>query len=545
MVFTFMNSSHSISQVSRLNHPLLTDIIYNNVSQPPATLSYNGRALTRGTRGFIEYAQFRGFLPSSTNQSQTLHLAKKNLSPLESVVKEVTLHLTKFLGPVERASFFQTTRFFHDLKEESLKGRSDLINKLIEHVNGDLRSLHSQDRRVLQEIGASILSLDLSSIALSPEKLEEIVRIFPCIQKLVFMEFPGVWPLPDNIVETLETCLKKLKPLKSSLSLLDLDAWEISLNALRVLSEFPHLKKLHIRTKDVSNEQLGLLSNFSQLESLSLSGQVIHLPLRTETMQELGKKLKSLQTLHLHGLCVEQGALLTLSQFTNLRDLTLTSVGVRDIYGGNLLGGIHDPVFQEIGKLTKLRSLKIHADVENATDKALEYLSNLRGLEKLNFQPSWDCSKESFEKFLKSFPHLTDLSIVTNRAFCMDAGLFEFAASSCKALTPFKIIASSCKALTRLSFHYFPGVVDEFHQLAQLPNLERIEFESAQAGLKSIIFENLDQFPKLKKLVISDCQGITLEDVESARTSQKRMPEIEFTPYSSDSESETESEEED
>ena len=503
----FMQSYHSTSsQVSQLNHPRLTNLIYKNVSQPSDTLSYNGRALTRGTRGFIEYAQLR-FLPSSTNQSQTLNLANKKLSLLESVAKDVRLHLIKFLNPISRAKFFQTTRFFHDLKEASLKERSDLISKLIKHVNGDLSVLNPQDHELLQAIGPSIISLNLSNIPLTPEKLEKIIRIFPCIQELEF-----------NNCEITDVCLEELKPL-NDLSALHLKKLDLRGNALSVISEITNLKKLSIDAAIITDEGLRFLGNLSQLEFLSLSVKVIHLPIMM-TLQGFGEKLKSLQALHLNGLRFEQGALLSLSHFTNLRDLTLTSVG-----------DICDPVFQEIGKLTKLRVLKIRSEVTDSTDKALEHLSKLTGLEMLDFRPPCRCSKGSFENFLKSFPHLTDLCIVTSPTFLGDAELFE-------------VIASSCQSLKRLSFHFFHGVGEEFHQLAALPELERIEFESADARLKSIIFENLDQFPKLKKLVISDCQSITSNDVESARASQKKMPEIEFIPYSSDSESE-DSEEED
>jgi hypothetical protein len=509
------SSGSGSSQLAQLNHPILTDVVFRNASQSSTGLSYNGRTLTRGTLGFIEYAKLRGFLPSSSPQNDKLDLAEKNLSPLEKVVKAVQLQLIGHLDSHVRAQLFQTATSFHELKEASLKGRNDLISKLIQHVKGDLRTLKPQDIAVLQEIGSSITSLNLSRIALTPQMLEEIVRLFPRLQELDF-----------SYIRITDACISKLEPLKPYLTALHITKSDaaITSNGLKVISKFSLLKKLNIEAFLFTDAGIRFLGNLPKLEYLSLTTTLALL--KRATMQELGEKLKSLQALHLIGFIYESGfinesvALLNLSLFTNLRELIIDPKEVEI--------SVPDPVFAEIGKLTKLRALKIQAtrDIRIAitTDKALEYLSNLTQLEKLDIWPPFHTDKEKLENCLKSFSHLTDLQI-THCVF--DAPDFMNFYTDAEKL--FEVVANSCKALKRLCFSkYYSPHTQKFQQLTTLPELEQIEFRDAR-HLPRTIFENLDKFPKLKKLVISNCRKITLADVENARASQKKMPIIEFT----------------
>jgi hypothetical protein len=84
----------------------------------------------------------------------------------------------------------------------------------------------------------------------------------------------------------------------------------------------------------------------------------------------------------------------------------------------------------------------------------------------------------------------------------------------------------------------------DFQKLVVLSNLERIEFKSANNCPQPVIFENLDQFPKLKKLVIFDCRSITTDAVVAARASKNNMPEIEFTPSTEETVTECDSDDE-
>jgi hypothetical protein len=260
MVFMSSSSSSSgSSKLSRLNHPQLTDLIYNNASQPPCTHTYNGRALTlpRGTRGFIEFAKLRGFLPSTSKQNNQQDLVPKKLSLFENVMKNVQLHMVGFLDSQARASFFQTTSSFHNLKEASLKERSDLISKLIKHVNGDVRTLHSDDIAVLKEISWSITSLNLPNIPFTAQKLEAIERLFPYLQEIditslnlsgspvtpekledIARRFPHLQKLNLDNCRITDDCLVKLKPLRPTLSELHVRNCDITIIGTRIIAEF-------------------------------------------------------------------------------------------------------------------------------------------------------------------------------------------------------------------------------------------------------------------------------------------------------------------
>ena len=524
-----MQSSYSNStQLSQFNYPILTDR-YRNVSPSSSALSS-----LRGTRQIIEYAKLKGFLDSPAN--------KNNLSLLEQVTKDVLIRVIGYMDATTRARFFQTTAFFQNLKEESLRGRCDLTSQLTRTC--DIQALHILDRLVLQKTGRTITSLKLANIQFTPEKFELIVRLFPYLQEIELRNFA----LGDAYCKLSGACLEKLKALKY-LSTLVLDDRVIPETNLRIISEFTHLKKLSIRgflATDAGNATdagIRFLGNLSQLEFLSL--ELSENGLTYPIMQEL--KLKNLQVLRIYCKYLQEDVLVDLSLFTNLKELIIDTWKAYPHH-------ITDPVFKEIGKLTKLTSLTITQNFET-TDQALEYLSTLPKLEKLDFCLPWKYSKESLENCLKSFPHLTDLHISqsTYRIKPHPKWLFE-------------VVAENCKGLKRLAFSDLTNGINNFLKFAalpesksKLPELKSIEFENSGKLQSAGIIESFDQFTKLETFVFSEFvfsvnRKITKNDIEQAKANGnessgseveyvKKLPAIEFTESNgneSDSDSEVE-----
>lgn len=416
-----LNASHG----AEFYHPILTNVVYKKASQSSTGLTYGDVALTRGTRGFVEFAQLLAQERASNQERAPTHrLAKRTKATLEDVPSAVLVNIIDFMDVGTRASFIQTSRAHHKLKEASLRGRDDLISKLLEYIKGDLSLLPYQDRMLVQGTGPTIRSLKLTDVSFSLQMLRE------------------------------------------------------------------------------------LAANFSQLESLSLTNTEGTMRMPNVYLQELGTRLKNLQSLCFTGFMLHQGDSFGLQPFKKLRQFRIDH--------GYCTANYQDSEFEELGKLTKLTDLKMRG-VITFDAKPLEYLANLSNLEKLTISRHalHGSNPEVLKKFLSSFSRLTELNI-------------ELSEKGPVQLTFLEDIALSCANLKRLTVLNL-NCTYRFEQLAKLTELEHLEFRDGTWFSRDIL-KSLDQFPKLQKIVIDKCAGIYTSDVEKARLSTKKMPEIKFTP---------------
>lgn len=487
----------------QVNHPRLTNVIYKNVSSPSATHIYNGRALvlTRGTKGFIEFAKI-------LQQNKQTDLTNKKLSLLENAPQVIQEKVFSFLDPASRACVLQTASPFHKMKEASLKGRNDLVQKFVEFMHFDLSALSNDDIAVLQEAGASITALTLLDIYLSEEKLEKLVRLFPRLLELNL-----------NNCLTTDAHLSVLKSLKnlSSLEFNKLNEFSITNTGLEVISQFTRLKKLSVESQYISDNGIRTLAKLSKLEFLSLSraddAEEIS-GITRETLKELGQNLKNLRTFRLANflshLDNDDGineVLVSLSFFTNLEELIIDNCAEVELA---------DLCYEAIGKLHKLRNLKIYFNERQA--KALEELSKLSQLQKLEFEAYDWRNSESSAKFFLCLSQLTDLTVE------------GYPCSRDESECLFELIARNCTQLKRLCLRdKFQFAGEKFHELTALAQLERLEFKVC-GFLQNTILDSLDQFQKLDTVVISNCPMITNEDIEKAKAAHKGLPNIEYTP---------------
>ena len=176
-------------------------------------------------------------------------------------------------------------------------------------------------------------------------------------------------------------------------------------------------------------------------------------------------------------------------------------------------------VYEAIGKLTELRTLTIELPRDA---KSLQCLSSLTKLERLHINdihPRY-FDQKGFAGFLKALSHLRELQIKLTVQWQPSESLSD---------QLFEPIAQACEILTKLSFVSYQGEGQDFHLLAKLPKLERVEFIHARY-LERNILESLDQFPKLSRLLLSYCDEIRQADVDEARKKLEGKLKIDFTP---------------
>src|SRR5581483_9076662 len=80
--------------------------------------------------------------------------------------------VVSYLNFPEVVALSKTCRDLHNVKEKSLRGRSDVLGKYLQELDGDMAQAHPEDLKVLQAVSHTFKSLSLSQVHLTKEKLQ-------------------------------------------------------------------------------------------------------------------------------------------------------------------------------------------------------------------------------------------------------------------------------------------------------------------------------------------------------------------------------------
>ena len=272
---------------------------------------------------------------------------------------------------------------------------------------------------------------------------------------------------------------------------------------LGILVNFPQLERLNLTNARITAEGLKQLASLGDLQELMLYGTKVTDP----AIRELAP-LKSLRRLDLEGTHVTDASMKLLAQHPSLQELKLPSAHITD-------AGL-----EELSTLQTLRNVRVGG--ASITDEGLQHLARLKSLERLSL---WKTSvTDEGMKHVARMKQLTSLHL--GRAKISNAGIKEIA---------------KCKNLQSLSAGGLPLTFD-VKEFGQLTNLEYLDLEGTQTSdsalqhigqLRNLTWLNLSRtaitdkglegLSKLKNLEFVDLRETKVTD-EGTKRLQGALP---------------------
>lgn len=186
--------------------------------------------------------------------------------------------------------------------------------------------------------------------------------------------------------------------------------------SIQFISQMKSLRRLTIEDLPLSANQFSQLAKLQQLESLRVSSD----DLTAKSIKHL-EQIPRLTELDIRGVW-DSETVAAVAKVMSLREHTLDYSGSANALAAlaelpnleklELSGDIDDRGLQQIGKLTKLKTLAL-SDPDGATDEGLKYLTTLKALESLKLEG--ELLDQDGLKHLATLPRLKRLDVSSTR----------------------------------------------------------------------------------------------------------------------------------